>query len=585
VRGVKGCRTRILTVHAMHNVQAKDYLRDKHGLTTSPLKALVPDESLYELLLIQPSGRVMAGGDGVRNNDAAEATGKFNAFLTLASNSKVDLAITPEYSCPWGVIEESINEGRVPEEGTLWLLGCESITPEGLAELADRCGGVKWIYEPVVATAAAKFLDPVCYLFRASDISGRSHVVALVQFKGQPMSDHASYIERDNLIHGTKRYILSNDDNSVALTTLICSDSLAFDVRTLPAHMNTSYLFAHLQLNMGPRHPTFALYRYNLFQAGYGDLHEIICANWAKGFSIGQIESAFGGSALYTKSAQVTLREERINTNHRRGLYYTRLGEHHTHAYYFNYSEHVFHLRTTKPSQRGARAALLRRTGPQMENVYSWDAVREEWRECEPDDGFGQLCKETGGDLAPLDGPVMGCVDKERLLALSNAAIGDSQEWFLVKNLPLFEVKVDEVVMRPTVAQDPCEDCRSLKSGYVNKYSVLRNEVLADPANIPDHMGDLKGKCLIRYPAKPGSYVYNLCRPDGRGLATGAFLGDCSEAESKRRYDRMLKALDARPRMRLVVWYRSDGRIKYRSWGRRPTISQVFLQPNHIAGE
>lgn len=568
----------------MDNVQAKDYLRDKYGLTISPLKALVPDASHYELLLIQPSGKITAGGDGVRNSDATAATDKFNAFLTLAYNSKVDLAITPEYSCPWRVVEESINDGRFPEEGALWLLGCESITPEGLAELAGRCSGVKWVYEPITATATAKFLDPVCYLFRATDSSGWSHVVALVQFKGQTMSDHASYIERDNLIHGAKRYILRNDDNSVALTTLICSDSLAFNVDTLPAYMNTSYLLAHLQMNQGPRHPAFALYRYNLFQAGYGDLHELICANWARGFSIGPVESAFGGSALYTKSTQVTLQEQRIDANHRRGLYYTRLQEHRTHAYYFNYSEHVFHMRTTKPSQRGALAPLLKRTGPQMENVYSWDAGSKAWRECEPDDGFSQLCKEAGGSLAPLDGPDMSCVDRERLLALSNAAVGNSREWFLVKNLPFFSVGVDEVVKRPTVAQDPCEDCRSVKSDYVNKYSVLRNEVLIDPANFPDNMRDLRGNCLLRYPARQGSYVYNLCRADGRGLATGAFLGDCSEAEAKRRYVGMFNALDARPRMRLVVWYRSGGGIKYRSRGHNPTINQDDLPPNHIAG-
>jgi hypothetical protein len=187
-----------LSLHAMRNVQARDYLCDQHGLIMSPLKALVPDESLYELLLIQPSGKITAGSDGVRNSDAATAAGKFKDFLIRASNLKVDLAVAPEYSCPWVVVEESINAGRVPGEGALWLLGCESITPEGLAELAGRCGGVKWVYEPVAATATAKFLDPVYYLFRASDVSGRSQVVALVQFKGQLMSDHKSYIERDN---------------------------------------------------------------------------------------------------------------------------------------------------------------------------------------------------------------------------------------------------------------------------------------------------------------------------------------------------------------------------------------------------
>ena len=70
------------------------------GLAAPTLNALVPNESNYTVLLMQPHGETDASAAGVRNRDRDVAKNQFGRLLDGARKTLADLVITPEYSCP-----------------------------------------------------------------------------------------------------------------------------------------------------------------------------------------------------------------------------------------------------------------------------------------------------------------------------------------------------------------------------------------------------------------------------------------------------------------------------------------------------
>lgn len=544
----------------MRNVLIDNELPAKGLTSIVRLRALVPDSTRYSVMFIQPRGEVSACGEFIKNADESTAKLKHLSFLRLASAEHADLVITPEYSCPWSIVEEAINGGTLPDEGSLWVLGCESITVDDLRALMGRLTSVKWICEDIPAWVGGNFLDPVCYLFHASDNAGASHLACVVQFKGEPMSASATLIEQEEMIRGEKRYILRNDNDSVHLTSLICSDALTFgepQLDELPPSNYHPYLILHPQLNTGPLHPTFALYRKVAYGKG-GENREVLCVNWAKGFRIaGQFSSLFGGSALYTKSQKLELADGRLDSNHRKGLYYSKFHPHRAHVYFFNYDEHVFFLRTTKPSLKDAVPLSQLRSGPKMESVYSWNPTSKTWDEvAEADDGFKALCAANFKvDLSPLSNGSMSPTNKERLLALSVGRVEGAQEWYTAEAMASYRVGEDEVIQRGIVVQDPCPEAMRKRLRRLARFRDLRNTIIPNVSNFPRPIQDLAGDCEISYPDAGGEYHVNLWKRDHSRSATVAFVGISTYPDAKRSFDKIYEAVPITARSRVVVWY------------------------------
>lgn len=531
------------------------------------LEALRPDSLPYTVLLQQPCGVVEATAGFIGNNDHSAACAKHQKFLNLAHDISVDLAVTPEYSCPWDVVEEALQRRCLPERGKLWVLGCESITPDALNAMIAKYPEVVWVCEDVHPQPARTFLDPVCYILNALDGHGHIVPVIAVQFKTQHMVDHCGYLERDHLIMGSRRYILRNSADSVHLTALVCSEALTFTLAELETRARASYILLHPQLNAKPYHPTFAKYRDDAFQWGAED-HEVLCANWARTFriTVGGEPSAFGASALFTKSTQLNLQDDSVNANHHLGLYYSRWDTHRSHIFLFNYSESVFHFQVTKPSQIAHPAALRKRTGPAMLGAYAWDERNANWVATESlPDGFSSLCDDIKADLSPLRDATMPPVDKERLLALTNGAISASTDWHSVLQLPCFSARQDQRLRRMTVVQDPADEefgeLHDERYRRVHNYSYLRNSILTQPDLIPACINDLIGDWSISYPLRPRQYNTNVSASDGRNPATVIFLGVASAKKAKTVFDTMADILGDAQR-RLVIWYQQGETIE-----------------------
>ena len=213
------------------------------NLRNPQLEILKTDANLYDTLIIQPKGEIEATDQHVKGaSDGYDE--KFRKFINLARSKNVNLAITPEYSCPWNLIEEIIRDNLLPNENNLWVIGCQSITKENLRSISQNTS-IDVIFDEDVLRATGNFLNSACYFFKTRNNTGVLRDVLLIQFKVSAMGNLHDFLERNNLIRGSKIYVLRNDATSINLATFICSDLLDFNERDFDNYIYLPCIFIH----------------------------------------------------------------------------------------------------------------------------------------------------------------------------------------------------------------------------------------------------------------------------------------------------------------------------------------------------
>lgn len=540
------------------------------GLGSPTLNALVPNESNYTVLLMQPHGKIEASVAGVGNKDRDLAQLQYGKFLEEARQSQADLVVTPEYSMPWETLVKAIKDGNVPGPGKLWAIGCESIRFGELeAHKQDLAPFAKMLYEPLQAIPA-RFTDPLAYVFLAPQINGNgaASIVVLVQFKTGPMGD-PDHFEVNGLQCGTCIYQFGGAGQSLKLVSLICSDVFNF----LDADATAVYdraLVIHIQLNPKPRHVEYRRYRDRLLRF-QGDQTEIICLNWAR-----DVEEFCGvetklwknisGTAWYLKPDKFDERDATLCANHRRGLYYTWLQPLFTHALFFNYTPATYLLQATKVAHIGVPAAISRRRGPQLTKASVWDGDAMAWVEqVGADDGFNALVDESGQAKDELkriaeDNPFA----VERILALCAGEIGHYEDWHSVRKIDSCIIDESEVICRITFCQDTDDQASKFRIARLKRCGNLWN-VLKTNDLLPASLADLSDEFQLDW--SPVSPHQNVLSASGK-RATVIYMGEESgiaQAESIFKYAAAFLQRgfadhneSHNARQRLAVWYRGD---------------------------
>ena len=529
----------------MNFVLLRDELQHRQ-LRMPTFRVLTPDADLYEILACQPSGKIAVAADFIGHADRIEACKKYKSFLELGVDKNADLVLCPEYSCPWEVLCKFLSEGHKPRMGKLWILGCESITPAKLKEMKDSVTNATWIHEPVPTTAGT-FLDTLAYIMVAPSNAGTPTLVILLQFKTQAMGDRAHAFERDHLIVGNAVYILHNETDNIRLLSCICSDALAFRPSdSAPQRFDLHpYLIFHPQLNPEPRNPTIRAYRDDMF-LGHSEHREVITLNWAREFRFlqnGELSetSPYGGSAIYSQAREFNLTDDRVDKNHRKGLYYCFWKDRRTHLCYLNFDEHVFHLRMPKVKQN-APGVLLNRTGPEMIEVLNWKSSQSKWSVTQPaDDGFTSMCSSYDGACDYCLDESHTSVDRERLLTLSSALMAMRKDWYDVKSLDSYNAESDERSKRLTFTHEVQIASREFRDKCMARFVALQNEVLCNPGLFPPQLGDISNDCKLSPPKGKNGFRFNLAsRTAGKPVATGMFLGDSDKRKASRLKDSLV---------------------------------------------
>ena len=547
-------------------ITAVSEVLSKVGIEHPDLNVLAPTQHNYRALLFQPQGNLELRQDGVRHADSTLSNKQFSAFLNEAVRSSADLVITPEYSMPWQTLEQQLSNGVTPPQGSVWVLGCESITKAELIELQGRLSHlVEFVFEDL-EDAPGRFLNPVAYVFRSKRYGPDSsdQLVMLLQFKICPLGD-PDHFEVNGLQTGSRLYCFGNGTTELRMATLICSDAFAF----LDEHARLLYdrtLLIHIQLNAKPRQDQFRRYRGSLLQFGGGQT-ELICLNWAQNIHAShngseKCWSNIGGSAWYLCPDKFDNRDSTLTENHRRGLYYTWLESLRCHALFFNYSPSLFVLNATKVAHIGVPASLSRRRGPQLVETRAWDPDTDMWKtQTSVEDGFAAIAVECGSAETRVTAmAASNPFQVERLLALCAGKVEKSANWHTLKELDSCAIESTEVVRRITACQD----------GEAHQFRVERLRRCKRlcrllETSLPAGIADLADGFELDW--DPSSPHQNVVSKDGR-RATAIYLSDAyseSEVETivKTVEEYLGKSLNdpddiIEARQRLQVWYRDD---------------------------
>lgn len=538
-----------------------DTILTANGLVNPRLNVLVPNHELYSTMMYQHQGHLVVVTEGdkfIGNDDHDAAVAKHLAFFKLVSQQAADLAMTPEYSCPSEVLDTCLASGIFPAKGKLWGIGCESLRPAQLRDfIAANHAADTFILaeEPAVESEQDKLLDPFVYLFLTNTAAGAPVRVVLFQFKRFPMG--ATDVEALNLQFGTRRFVLRNNEDSIYLATILCSESLDIDlVRDLRQFVHKPYLLLHPQMNKGARTDAFKNYRTHFYNTSAEDAEkDMLCLNWAGGSQIAGTDIGYGNTAFYTKAKKVVIGDQRISSNDELGLFYNCWSNARASILVFSQQEAVYQFENSKTSKGDLPVQNQGRFGPQMLQRYIWDAA---WTAAPmaADATLVSTCAEIGGDFSRLMAPGLSSVNKERLLSLSVGEI-PSPEWMNPSGSSLFTIGNNEESNRLLVFQDPLT--RTVKMRWLNRYATLVNYLgFEDLIPADSHLTDLAGGVTIHY-AAPNLH-YNVTGPSDMPACI-VYAGDIDPALVRALKANLLGAVpkDNKYRVRLMVLYHHLG--------------------------
>lgn len=566
------------------------WLSENEGFTPAPLDLLVPDNEPVRFVLLQHRGDLQADERGIGNTDTDSASTKILALIEHVVKLKPapSLLATPEYSVPWTVIDRILSDGLIPEVGKIWILGCESITPDDLRNRIAQHADVIWYSELDTLDIGQKtFLDPIIMIFREEPDDEQSRTCISLQFKTKPMGGAEGQLERDHLIRGRTQYYIKNiGQESVRLVPLICADSLDFiHSDELDDSLFVPHLMLHLQCTPDVFRAVLKEYRDHIYQTNEGVRYGCITLNWARGTSLNGDSSAwhFGGSGLYERppwgnDTQPRQNDEIVDSNHNKGVYLKFCDELRFIAYYLSPTEELFDIQTSKIYQELSTAGIDR-AGVQGVEVLSWDETSLSWQPISHvKDGVDESIQTAGIDtLSLLDNTP---TNRERLLAFSTGNVDYRKYWHRPRHMQSYQVAPASEIPGGTLVRLRNEQAVDIDR-TLQQFATLEMTILNDYDMYPNEFGDLAKRGSTQLGMNldvDGQYSSNL-EVNGES-ANGAmiFLGDSSEPRAKEVYDKIVGELSPN---RVTVWFREAGNINQLTTPSR-RFSEPYSDPRSI---
>lgn len=534
----------------------------------------------YTAILYQHQGELAASAQRIHNQ--TDVTPALKAFISKALETNADLALAPEYCCPWTIVKDIIQEpDKWPQPGKLWVMGCESITLQELTvfQQTHHASDVHVHFEESVLTNNKNFMDPLVYLFRGT-FQGQAKLIVLIQFKTWHMGVWSGGdMEANNLIMGQVIYVLKNSSESVHFFSLICSEAMNFQAELdtittgkLQWH-DKPYLIFNPQLNPDPTHPNFCDFRKFLFTT---ERKELITLNWSNtstllGPPLTRHNSSRSGFWLQAPSAEINLGKTRVKQNHKAGIYYFSTGPQ-KHTFILNSSVHLFHINNWSVHITAGQPVQRRRQGPEAISIYALNV---------PGDGFELLTTEiSDGHIEYLQqvqctnsflNTTANCIlEKEILVCLTSGKLPKSSmaNWFNIPQLFAWQSDEDtEPNNRITFAEDEQPLNLQQRTIYLNAIRELESNIFTKPDLFPPSIHDLRAEQLrIGYTAtaSQNGYKFNVCNAEGvEKVATIIFLDHPVERVLADVYSNARALFDNsnRDKERVVVFYRRGNDI------------------------
>jgi hypothetical protein len=511
-------------------------LLEIRGLSNPALEVLNPTEESYRALLLQPSGPFLGDAARIGPLDLDFADQQATRLLEMAVKGGHHLVVTPEYYLPIKTLLKCVESDTFPAQDALWVLGCESMSPKQLQEFkaqAMQTGACDVFFEEdEAAEKQGTYFDPVAYCFIAKEKqSGNERRVVLFQFKTiSSKDDH--YFENKLLRKGRSIYQFVGPNNHLSLATIICSDAFAIaEDKDILLKLTKQATLLHIQLNPKPHNPDYQGYRVETFRRNLRTSNcDIVCLNWAENMVF--MEHADGkkhewnnetGSAWYLPHDRCSSDDAEIESNERRGLYYSK-HRRDRHVLHFHYAPAVFELTVPKVEHTGLQLHA-NPTGPTMDARYTWDATSLAWveqTEC-ADTGLAQLF--SGDEKVEAAFAQLKTEESrlriERAVALACGLTTGKEDWYLAAELPSLRINDDELPQRVTVCLERDERIRAERHGRVQSVAALHH--ILSKESLPLQIRDLGGGGARIHWSRKSPHT-NVVK-DGHEPALVSFLG------------------------------------------------------------
>jgi hypothetical protein len=548
---------------------------------SAELNILKRDIGPCNILLYQHEGELT--GSPVRIGNRTASYGPLRAFFVKAKETEADLALTPEYSCPFNVLMEVLaDQNRWPLQHKLWAVCTESVSREVMEELLNYLSDPRFnlTFDHSVMQSAGNFVNPIFYLYTNTDGS-LLHVI--IQCKIFPMSARREgIVELNNLIPGKTIYVLRHETPSNYLMTLICSEAMNFPAAVLAGNTRTllewdekAYLILNPMVNPDPAHQHFLDFRRFVLDS---ERKEIISLNWNGASMLAGnrlVTHLNSRTAVHMQSNDIEQKnKDLIRANQKLGLFYCYLGAS-KYGFIFHSDPHLFLFSKAPVYVTGGVNVQRVRPGPIMKSVYIFahgafaDAAP-------PTEHYLTNLTNTGCYNLFVNDPNNCPLEKERLACLSTCEVKPAAgpQWFELNNLSSVRLDELETCRRFTMYPDSSAHSNVQRSKYISAI-VLLDHILTQKNLYPASISDLV-KRHVRLAYKAGKnpsaedygYRYNLVSDDGEEVfATVAFL-ECPNSQQLRTGFETLQKMfgpDNRHRERVVIFHRCGQNIKAKS--------------------
>jgi len=210
---------------------------------------------------------------------------KARNFLGVAKEEHASLVLTPEYSFPYEVLNELIDDKvKWPEQGKLWCLGTQGESRDNFNNILKRWenkADVEVVDYASTRLHAKSFVCPLIYLF----LNQAGKLVIIPQFKTESMADPRLSFEGSELCEGQTIFVFEsvlNECENVFLS-LICADAIGVNSEEIfQAISKKSILLFNPQLNQNPRHERMLRLRDELINNNKLYVVRILTLTWSE---------------------------------------------------------------------------------------------------------------------------------------------------------------------------------------------------------------------------------------------------------------------------------------------------------------
>lgn len=200
-------------------------------------------------------------------------------FLKDVREKRVDIVMTPEYSLPWGVLENILSDKNLwPYNMKLWCLGMEGISYKQLKEFGEyQSDEFIIIIEDLDKVNVNEFFSCISYLFVTEN-----RLICLIQLKTTPASDEWAKLESYGLSTGNTIYYFKDQQTNSYLFSYICADALNQKVfQANDVVKSGDCIILHPQLNPKPLHTSFDQMRRSFLDYANNSIR-ILSVNWSQ---------------------------------------------------------------------------------------------------------------------------------------------------------------------------------------------------------------------------------------------------------------------------------------------------------------